>query len=88
VENRPSVRDLWKDQHEHTQNYGMVQAYLHSRVLNTGCPPDEQSRVQNFVNETELIRAVQFSHRIHSLSIPSDDRFKASSKTIRPHSAI
>ena len=25
---------------------------------------------------------------IHSLSIPSDDRFKASSKTIPPHSAI
>lgn len=64
MENRPSVRDLWKDQHERTQNYGMVLAYLHSRVLSTGRPPDEQGRVQNFVKETEPISAVQFFHRV------------------------
>jgi hypothetical protein len=64
VENRPSVRDLWKDQHEHTQTCGMILAYLNSRVLSTGFPPDEQGRVQKFVKETELISVMQFFHPV------------------------
>lgn len=64
VENRPSVRDLRKEQHEHTKTYRMVLADLNSHVLSTGYPPDEQRKVQKFVKETELISFVQFFHRV------------------------
>jgi hypothetical protein len=60
VENRPSVRDMSKEQYERTQTYGMVLEDLHSRTLSTGCPPDEQDKVQKFVKETELNSIEQF----------------------------
>jgi len=61
VENLPSVRDLWEEQHEHTQTYGMILADLRSRVLSTGCPETNKAKCSILLKKLNTLVLCSFS---------------------------
>jgi citrate lyase synthetase len=60
-----------------------VHTFLTDNNIHSPPPGDPTKKHQTLVS-----KALQQCNHIHSFSILSDDRFKASSKTIPPHSAI